>query len=64
MRVLDKEIDEIIADGIQVGLSEQNLNPDDIVPFVLQALEIAGYELVPLVDPEELEEPEKKPLLH
>lgn len=43
-----KNIDEAIAAGIQAGLMERNDNPDDIAPFVLMALEAAGYDVVAL----------------
>jgi hypothetical protein len=43
-----KKIDEIIADGIEAGLLERNDNPDDIAPYVLMALEAAGYDVVAL----------------
>ncbi len=43
-----KNIDEVIAAGIEAGLVERNDNPDDIAPFVLMALEAAGYNVVAL----------------
>ena len=43
-----KKIDEAIAAGIEAGLLELNDDPDDIAPFVLLALEAAGYDVVAL----------------